>query len=463
MVTITKKWVQLWSVWTDKSVNRRILAGAVTVGGLTLVVNGAIFAKELATAYLFGTVSDLDAFVMAYMLPFVISSVLAKSFGNAFMPEYVKVREHQDVEATRDLFQRALGSSLSILIFSAVVLGIAAYPLLHLLSSTFGPEKLALTVSLTHVMLPMLVFGGYSATAGALLNASGRFGLVAIAPAATPLLVLAALASVGRTAGVYALAYGTTAGFALEAVLLAFSLRRHGFPVLPKWPARDTSLRLIHGQYLPVVGGALLLSGSSLVDQSFASILMPGSVTSLSYGLKLISFVITIGATGVGTAILPHFCQMVATGDVGTIRHTLKKYSLLLLAICIPLTGVLIFFSEPIVSLIFQRGAFTAADSRLVASIQRCYLLQLPAYLINMLITRLITSLRANHIILCAAVFSFALNIILDYFFAKWLGVQGIAIATSVVLTVTTVLLALAVPFLLRSEPLVLKKQVGRI
>ncbi len=186
-----------------------------------------------------------------------------------------------------------------------------------------------------------------------------------------------------------------------------------------------------------MVAGALMMGSTGLVDQSMAAMLGPGSVSVLNYGNKISSVVVTIGAMAVSTAVLPQFSRMVAAGLWANVRNTIKTYTRLIFFITIPLSFIMILTSQALVSLLFQKGAFTASDTLQVASVQSLYILQLPFYVCGMLFVRLISAFKANHILMWGTAISFVLNISLDYLFMKRLGVPGIALSTSVVYLVS--------------------------
>ena len=114
-------------------------------------------------------------------------------------------------------------------------------------------------------------------------------------------------------------------------------------------------------------------------------------------------------------------------------RHTLKHYLRLIFLFTIPLTIVLIAFSEIIVKILFQRGSFTAIDTQLVAQIQSFFALQIPFYTAGILVVRLILAMQINIIIMWGSACNLIINIVLDYVFAKWIGITGIALSTSCV------------------------------
>jgi putative peptidoglycan lipid II flippase len=234
--------------------------------------------------------------------------------------------------------------------------------------------------------------------------------------------------------GVFSLASGLVCGQLLEMLVVGIALRRQGISLLPKWYGFDTHLSEVAGQYAPMIAAAFLMCSTALVDQSMAAMLPSGSVASLNYGNRIISLPISITSTALSTAVIPYFSKMVAREDWTTLRHTLKQYLGLIFAFTIPLTGLIILFSEPIVQILLQRGSFTANDTHLVAQIQACYAFQIPFYIASILVVRLISAMRNNQILMWGSGSNLIVNIGLNYLFMQWLGVPGIALSTSGVL-----------------------------
>ena len=126
-----------------------------------------------------------------------------------------------------------------------------------------------------------------------------------------------------------------------------------------------------------MISGALILASTTLINQAMAAMLGAGSVAVFNYGNKLIAVPISIGTTALGTALIPYFSLMVAKDDWPGIRHTLKRYYVLIFGTSVPVTIALILTAEPLVRLIYQRGAFTAHDTHLVAQVEALLALQI--------------------------------------------------------------------------------------
>jgi putative peptidoglycan lipid II flippase len=180
-----------------------------------------------------------------------------------------------------------------------------------------------------------------------------------------------------------------------------------------------------------MIAAGILMNSTTVIDQTMAAMLAPGSVAVLGYGNKLVNLIVGVTTTAIGTSVLPYLSKMIAADDWVGLRHTLRTYSKLIMVTTIPLTIVLCLLSTNIVRLLFQRGAFTAADTHTVALVQAMYLLQVPFFTLSILFVRAISSLRANTILTWGTIVSFIVNITLDYFLMRMMGAAGIALATT--------------------------------
>ena len=425
------------NIWQQQSVNRRIFATMITVGGFTFVVNLAATAKELVVANQFGTGDVLDAFLIAFLLPSFAINVVMGSFNAALIPTFIHVRENEGIEKAQQLFSSVTVWNTVVLVIVSVLLAMASSFILPILGSGFSPEKQALTRSIFFVLLPILAISGLGITWAAVLNASERFALVAISPMIKPIVTVALLVVMSKIWGIYALAAGTVGGVVLEAGLLAWGVRRRGFYLVPRWHGLTPPMKKVINQYMPMVAGAFLMSSTSLIDQSMAAMLGPGSVSTLNYAGKAVTLILGVGSISLGTAVFPHFSRMVAASDWAGIRYTLKTYTYLILLVTIPLTLILVFFSESLVRFFFERGAFTLADTWRVSQVQALFLLQVPFYFLGILMVRLISSLKINRILMQAAIINLFLKITFNYFLMQRLGAAGIALSTTLVYVVS--------------------------
>lgn len=417
----------------DRLVQYPLFSAILTVGGMTAIVSLASFWRDLLIANRYGVDRELDAFLIAYLLPLSLVNVLAASFTSALMPTYLVVRRKQSPSASDALFGSCLSLGFIFLVGCTGVLLVTAPLVFRLLGSGFDMPTLQLTERLFWVLSPILSLLGIARLYATVLNAEKRFAVVALAPIMTPILAVLSILLFHSRWGIFALAWGVTAGAIAECTILALTLVKLRLPLRPNWTGRSPELNVVLRQYLPMVMGALLLSGTLIVDQAMASTLETGSVAALSFGNKPVAFMLGIAASALGTSILPHFSHLLAQGKHRTAERSYRKYSLVALVASLLPTAFLMLFAEDLVRLLFEHGEFDAADTKVVAMVLVCYCAQIPFYLVGTLSVRLISAYKANQVLMYVAAFSLTANIGLNLLFMRWLGVAGIALSTSVV------------------------------
>jgi len=407
----------------------RMLADTVTVGGWTSVAKLAGAVKLILAARLFGAGDAMDAYLIAFLLPSFFIDMLASPLDSALIPTLIELREKHGKEAAEQLYRSTLAAAGAGLLLAAGVVAAASALLLPLVASSFPPDKLAHTRALLLLMIAVVPLSGLSSTWRAVLNSEHQFGYSAAVPAITPLVSICALLTAGKQYGVVALAAGTLIGGTLEAILAGVCVKRMGYPIIPRWAGASPALRQVAAQYGPLVAITLVMTGSALVDQSLAARLGSGSVAALSYGTRLLGVLVVIGPTAMGTAVLPHISATAVLAEPAALRKTLTRYGVFVLAVILPVTAGFIYFSEPIIRVLFQKGAFDAAATHLVSTVQKAALLQLPIAVLLALEIRVSSARKANRLLYRVAGLSLLLTIVLDVLFMRWWGVVGIALA----------------------------------
>ncbi len=424
--------VARWHEWSNGTINQRIFRAALTVSSMTVVVAFAYFLRELIVAGWFGTGDEVDAFLTAFLIPWVTMLIMAGAFSGSVIPSLIRIREQEGKEAAQRFSSQLMGLSAAILLAATLGLAMAGPWLIKLFGWGFGPEKLALARSLFHVLLPILFLGGMSKMLAALLNAEERFAMAALFPVAGPLGGILGIVVGGKIWGITALAVGTTCGYFLEFLAVGIASREYGLRLLPRWFGMDRTTRHVVGEYGYLVLAILLQHGVALTDQALAASLSSGSVAVLSYGSKIVGSLVGLGMAALEVAALPYFAMLAGKGDLRSTQHTIRTYAVLVLVATIPLTLILSVFSEPVIKILFQRGAFTAEDTALVAGVQTYWALQLPFYSLMMLGFRALSASGRNSILARISLFNAVLNAILGYALSGAMLVKGIALATAI-------------------------------
>ncbi|MGF1591438.1 MAG: murein biosynthesis integral membrane protein MurJ [Pleurocapsa sp.] len=436
----SQKYLDLWRKSAKRSMNRQIFAAAMIVGLLTGLVKFAAVGKELVVAWRFGTGDELDAFLIALVVPSLVINVVADSFKSALIPVYIKLREQQGNKAAQQLFSEVIIWALGLLVVTAITTAIAAPLYLPLLASGFTTAKLQLTTRLLWLLSPLILLAGVINIWGGVLNAGERFALAAFSPAIIPLVTVILLLSLPNL-GIYALTGGLICGSILEIIILGIGLHRQKINVLPQWVRHKAIANQVASQYVPVATGAFLMCSTNIVDQSMAAMLDSGSVAALGYANRVIALPLTLATLALGTAVVPYFSKTIAQKNWSKIRHTFNYYLKLIFITTVPLTIFIVLASKLIIQVLFERGSFDAEDTQIVSQIQIFYALQIPFYISAIFVVRLINSLGVNHFLAWGSSINLLVNIGANYAFVQWMGVKGIALSTSCVYLISFVFL----------------------
>lgn len=418
--------------WMARGLASRLVSGFFLVAALTVFGKGVSFLKDAVVARSFGISDEMDAFVLAFGFLGFVASVLGGGLPEAFLPHYAELKHRRGQRRAQRLAAQGVLGQLATLAVVTGLLWLAAPAVIELTARGFAPEKKALAADLMRRMLPFLVCYGMTFQLAIWLRADKHFALAAAAPMVVPVVILLFLLS---GASIDHLVSGTVWGGALQLLVLGAAVARL-LPGDARW-RRDIlrlwepGLRRSGRDALPYLLAGMVYSSAAVVDQAMAAAWLPGGAVSvLSYSDKLVGILLALTAVPAGEVLFPYFADTVARRDWPGLKARLKNAVLMVGGLSIPATVALCALAPFVVGLLFERGAFTAADTARVAAVLRIAVFQVPFYILGTLCSRVAVSLQATRFILVMSVFSMLLNAGLNWVFMRSLGAPGIALAT---------------------------------
>ena len=415
-----------------QSSTRRIFQAAAVISLATFAIRLAGLAKSQVVAARFGVADAVEAYFLAAILPTFAFGALGAALPSALVPVVVRVRVRGEEALVRALLRDIYAWSVAILLGVSALLALVWPLFLASAGGGFTAEKAALSTELFRVLLPIVFLHGLATVFGAVLKADKSFLAATLGSGAIPVTITAVVFLLSGRYGAFALAGGQVLGVALELVLVGSALGRRGQPLLPRGlPRAGPDVRLMGAQYLPAMGGGLFFASTQLVDQSMAARLPEGSLATLSYANALITALLSIGTTALGTAILPYFSDLAAAHELWRMRASLRSTLRLVVGLAVPAAAGLALGSDLVVRLIFQHGAFGAGATAAVGAVFALYVLQLPFFTTVVVCSRTLSALHQNATVFRAAIANLVLNVVLNLVFIRWMGVRGIALATS--------------------------------
>lgn len=410
----------------------RLVRGFLTVGGWTALSRVLGFVRDVAMAGALGTGPVAEAFLIAFRLPNMFRRFFAEgAFNTAFVPMFAKKVEADDgaMEFARD----ALSALAMLLIVLTVIAQIFMPALVLLLASGFaGDERLPLATLYGRIAFPYIFFISLSALISGLLNAVGRFSAAAAAPVLLNLVFIAAIALSGF-AGVeigLALSWAIPVAGIAQLALVWTAAARAGYRLLPRRPRWTPELKRL----AIIAGPAALTQGvvqvNLLVGGQVASF-FDGAIAWLSYADRLYQLPLGIVGIGIGIVLLPDLSRRLRAGDEGGSRWSFSRAGEIALLLTIPSAVALVLIPLPLVSVLFERGAFSADDTARTALAVAVYGLGLPAFVLQKVLQPVYFARGNTRTPFYFALLSLVVNAVLAVGLAPVIGYIAAAVGTT--------------------------------
>ncbi len=423
-----------------------LLRSLATVSGMTFLSRILGFVRDFAIARAFGAGVMTDAFVVAFRLPNLLRRLFAEgAFSQAFVPILGEYRNRRGHDATRQLVDR-VATALFLAVSLVTILGMLGAPwLIQAFTPGFtdDAEKFAVTVELTRITFPYILFMSLVALSAGILNTWSSFAV----PAFTPVLLNVAMiagalfAAPWFTRPIDALAWSVVAGGALQLALQIPALIKIG--MLPRFDLlfRDEGVKRVLKLMGPAVLGVSAAQISLLINTVFASFLPSGSVSWLYYADRLMEFPAGMLGAALGTVLLPSLTRSHTTQNPGEFSALLDWGLRLTLMLTLPAALGLAILGVPLLATLFQHGAFSAEDVLRTREALLAYAIGLTGLIAVKILAPGFYSRQDVRTPVKIALFSLALTQVLNAAFIYWLAHAGLALATGLASCVNAALL----------------------
>ncbi|MBN1698292.1 MAG: oligosaccharide flippase family protein [Spirochaetales bacterium] len=379
---------------------------------------------------LFGISGDMDAFFFTYGLLFYISIIFSSTIAMVIVPYVAEAR------STGGDIGKFVGSLLVSITLLILLLSLIIIPLLHPvlgLVTQFNKESLRLIFVLYIEMIPLVLLIVYAGVFDGILNAYKKFDAPALSPALRAVVLIVVMFLFQGTIGIHAIVLGYITGELFRLAVLVvmvkinklFTFRFSFFPdVRLKEFFRKAGFQLI---------GVLSINLNSLIDKTMASWLDEGSVSILYYGDRLFMVPANIIMTGLGVALLSHWSEQYYSGEKNRLRHQVNRTALRVCLVIIPPLLLLMFFHRELAMFVFGFSNFSDHDILLIARVFFLYVIGLLPYVASQIYARGHIVMKKTRIIMIGSLLLSCLNVCFNVVFMNIIGVEGLALSTSIV------------------------------
>ncbi|HEX5983289.1 MAG TPA: murein biosynthesis integral membrane protein MurJ [Solirubrobacterales bacterium] len=392
--------------------------------------------REVVAAGYYGISGPMSAFTIAFQVPNLIRALFADA---ALQPAFVPIfTELLGKKAYKEAFR--LASTMLLLV--TMVLGaitalfvLLAPVIMPLFAPGFEGEILDLTVALSQVLFPILVLLGISGIVVGILNSYDRFGAFAISPLFWNLSIIAVLVVLepmfeGQDR-IYAYAIGILVGTLIQLLIPAWDLRNTPFRFRFSFDWRHPGVRRVLALMLPVTISLGLINFNLVINSFFGSLVSDQAPAAIDKAFRIYQLPQGIFAVAIATVLFPTLARFASAGEMDDLRTTMANGMRQILFVLVPAAAAILVLSEPMIRLVYERGAFDSSETEVVSTALFWFAFSLPTNGLFLLLTRTFFSLQRPWVPTWIA----AGNLVLTAG-AAWalydLGVGGIVAATAI-------------------------------
>lgn len=407
----------------------KIARSSLVVTVFTLLGLGLSFLSNVVIAANFGAGREMDVFLAATTIPFFITSILSSSLSFTFIPVFAEYREKDPAEVWTVVSSFINLSALAALAIAAAGM-LFAGQLMREIAPGFTPDKLESSAGILRWLLPVILFTVVNELLSSVYYSNQKFALPSLNKLVSPLLTMAYVLVFHDSLSTKSIALAMLTASFVQAALLIAGFARNGefgysFALDFGHPGVIKILKLM----APLVLGMLVYKAVPLVDAYFLSGLSSGSISHIGYAGKLNGAILPIIISGISVSVFPAMSRYAAGGDMEAFKRILVKGVRMLYFIGIPFVAVLVPYGRTVTQLIFERRAFTPADTTAVYYALAVYLLALPAGAAGSVVSQAFYSLQANKTISVLAALMMLVYTALCFFLIEPLGYLAIPAA----------------------------------
>lgn len=431
---------------TDKPPTTDLAQKGIVVASLTGLSRVFGLLRDIVVSYFLGAGPLADAFFVAFKIPNFFRRLFAEgAFQQAFIPVLADFKENQTQHQLEDFLRAIVGSFATVLLIISLLGSLFSAQLIHLFTfgAWAGEDRFDAASTMLRVMFPYLGLISLTAFAGSVLNSYQRFAVTASAPILLSVCVIVAAVWAAMLSGhvALAMAWGVLVAGFLQLIVHLPQVARLGLLKWPKFSFGHKGVRrvmklIVPGVYAASAGQINILVGTILCAQ-----LTVGTVSWFYYADRIIQLPMALLAVALQTILLPNLSRLNRSGQSESFNATLEWGIRMGILIGLPASVALYFIAKPILATIFLRGAFQAADLEMTAVALQAFAVGLLPMVLTRVFGPAYFAREDMHTPFVYATAGVCVNIVLSLCLFRWLGLLGIAYATTVAAFVNCMLL----------------------
>ena len=421
--------------------NKNLLAkSAIIITVISLFSKIIGFLREILLGKSFGASFQTDAYLLAIAIPTVIFGGILGAIATTFLPKYINIRTDKGRDMG-DIFTGKMIGNLGFFCLVFTFIGIIfSKQIVSLIAGGFNEETLELAIKLTRIMFPMIICIGISSILTGYLQSNNQFTIPALIGFPSNIIVIVALL-LSYQYGIYGVAYATLIGAVFQILLQYPFFKKTGGSIHYVLDFKDENIRHVLVLAIPVFLGNAAQQVNLLVDRILASGLVEGSISALNFAGRLNGFVYGLFVFPIITVIYPMFAHLMSIKDMDGLKEILRTSINLIILVILPITFGAMILRVPIITLLFERGAFDARATMLTASALLFYSIGMVFFGLSDLVNRVFYGMQDTKTPMIIGSMVVFINIVLNVILVRLMAHSGLALATTISSAVAFILL----------------------
>lgn len=397
------------------------------------------FVREMVMANYFGTSYVTDAYVMATAIPSVIFGGILVSVSTAYMPTFSKITESNGIEKSNKFTSEIMNLVFLISLISGVVGFIFSDQIVGIFASGFEGETAQLTSFFVKITFSYVIFSSMSGILDAYLQYKGFFLPPILTGYLLSICTIVAIVVCAHTSYYY-LPFGMLVGYLLRFICIFLISKKNTFSYIPSFRF-NKAVREILALMVPVFLGTSLIKINAYINKALATGLGEGSVSALNYANLLNSMIVTVTITILTTIVYPKLVRANSLKDYQRFNKILDMGFYIVIMITLPLSLGAMAYSDQLVKVVYERGAFDEAATLITGSAFLYYALGLVFISLNALLTKTYYSMHNMVTPMIFAGAAVLINVVTSLILINFMATDGLALATSISVFCNTIML----------------------
>ena len=353
---------------------KAVRSAALLLAASALISRFLGFGREMLLAYLYGATAATDVYRASFTVPDLLNYLLAGgALTIAFIPRMAELYASAAAAASDDgdvntdevdeVFA-IVASSLLFLVTALTIVGeVFTEELVGLFVSGFDDAKIAQTALLTRIVLPAQVFFIYGSLVQGNLLARQIFSARALTPVLYNLGIIVGGLAGAQWGAIEGFSWGALAGAFFGAAVVPTWIARKQLKVRLTWPSLHPEVRSFLWIFVPLMAGVSLLTVDEWAGRYFGSYLGDGAISWLDNARRVMMVPVGLAAVGAGQATASFIAKRWSSGDREGVSELISQAVSGVVGLSLIVAAFFAAVPEAIVGLLFERGAFTPADT----------------------------------------------------------------------------------------------------